>query len=91
MNDTDMENDFIEDRTKELDANLPMRWLRPETALNSAYEKPIIRNFLGDVKQPSLDAGCGDGTTSFLICGGRFIFEFDRFRSVFLKNDRLFS
>ncbi len=80
----------IEDRIEALDVNLPMRWLRPETALNAAYDSPIGRYLLGDQQAPSLDLGCGDGTTSFLTCQGRFSFEFDRFRSVFLKDERAY-
>lgn len=55
-------------------------WLRPETALWREIDIRVMQNF--EMRSPSLDLGCGDGTFSFIRAGGEFNRNFDAFRSV---------
>lgn len=69
-------------RFKALQVFLNLRWLRPEAALWSAYEMPIVRDLLAGCPGPSLDFGCGDGTFSFLTANGEFNPSFDLYLSI---------
>lgn len=55
-------------------------WLRPETALWREIDIRTMSDF--EMRSPSLDLGCGDGTFSFIRAGGEFGRSFDAFRSV---------
>lgn len=55
-------------------------WLRPETALWREIDIRVMQAF--EMRSPSLDLGCGDGTFSFIRAGGEFDKSFDAFRSV---------
>lgn len=55
-------------------------WLRPETALWREIDIRTMSAF--EMRSPSLDLGCGDGTFSFIRAGGEFDRNFDAFRSV---------
>lgn len=55
-------------------------WLRPETALWREIDIQVMQSF--EMRSPSLDLGCGDGTFSFIRAGGEFDKSFDAFRSV---------
>jgi SAM-dependent methyltransferase len=55
-------------------------WLRPETALWREIDIRTMQAF--EIRSPSLDLGCGDGTFSFIRAGGEFDISFDAFRSV---------
>ena len=55
-------------------------WLRPETALWREIDILTMQAF--EMRSPSLDLGCGDGTFSFIRAGGEFDRSFDAFRSV---------
>lgn len=63
-----------------LDELLPLFWLRPETALWRACDCLLMES----VKLPgrSADLGCGDGTLSFVMAGGRFPKDYDVFKTV---------
>lgn len=69
---------------------LNLFWLRPENALWYAYDVPVVRHLLGVHEPPSLDLGCGDGTVSFIMCGGRFDEQFDVYGAARLKSDRAY-
>ncbi|MSR78076.1 MAG: hypothetical protein EXS63_07625 [Candidatus Omnitrophica bacterium] len=64
-------------------------WLRPESALWYSYEAFAVRAFLGDFKQPSLEIGCTDGTSSFVMLGGEFLNSFDVYSDVSWKPDSI--
>ena len=64
-----------------LKAWLEMLWLRPATALQKAIEMKHLMRFL-PFKEPAADLGCGDGTHSALLCGGRFTADFDMYLSI---------
>lgn len=55
-------------------------WLRPETALWREIDIQVMQAF--EMRSPSLDLGCGDGTFSFIRAKGEFDKSFDAFRSV---------
>lgn len=72
-----------------LEQLLNVFWLRPETALWREIDIRTMSAF--EMRSPSLDLGCGDGTFSFIRAGGEFDRSFDAFRSVsqldqFFKN-----
>jgi len=50
---------------------LQMHWLRPETALWRALDCMLMEPHT--LAAPALDLGCGDGSLSYLMAGGRFI------------------
>lgn len=60
-----------------LNAFLNAYWLRPESAMWRTVDVQSMRNF--EMKSPSLDLGCGDGTFSFLRAGGFFDESYDVF------------
>jgi SAM-dependent methyltransferase len=75
--------------TGTLEQLLNVFWLRPETALWREIDIRTMSAF--EMRSPSLDLGCGDGTFSFIRAGGEFDRSFDAFRSVsqldqFFKN-----
>lgn len=59
---------------------LNVYWLRPETALWREIDIRVMQAF--EMRSPSLDLGCGDGTFSFIRAGGHFDESYDAFRSV---------
>lgn len=61
-------------------AFLNVHWLRPEAALMKYYDAQALYQF--EIRQPSLEVTCGDGTTSFVTAGGRFGLDFDVYQSV---------
>jgi len=63
-----------------LEQLLNVFWLRPETALWREIDILTMQAF--EMRSPSLDLGCGDGTFSFIRAGGEFDRSFDAFRSV---------
>ena len=67
----------VSDTLKQL---LNVFWLRPETALWREIDIRTMSAF--EMRSPSLDLGCGDGTFSFIRAGGEFDRSFDAFRSV---------
>ena len=77
-----------------LEQLLNVFWLRPETALWREIDIRTMSAF--EMRSPSLDVGCGDGTFSFIRAGGEFDRSFDAFRSVsqldqFFKNVDVFD
>lgn len=52
-------------------------WLRPESAMWRTVDVESMKNF--QMRSPSLDLGCGDGTFSFLRAGGSFDESYDVF------------
>lgn len=63
-----------------LDELLRLFWLRPETALWRACDCALMH----DVRLTgrAADLGCGDGTLSFVMAGGRFPAGYDVFETV---------
>lgn len=58
-------------------------WLKPESALWYAHELHAVHALLGyDIKGPSLEFGCMDGTNTFLLLGGEFESSFDVYKEV---------
>lgn len=58
-------------------------WLRPESALWYAHEAFLARQYLGPtLQQPSLEFGCMEGTSTFVMLGGEFDFDFDVYTEV---------
>jgi SAM-dependent methyltransferase len=58
-------------------------WLRPESALWYAHEAYLARQYLGPVlRQPSLEFGCMEGVSSFVLMGGEFGIDFDVYSEV---------
>lgn len=72
---------------------LDLHWLRPDNAL---WVYGFTHTF-GELCQRmvaqsrSMDLGCGDGTTSFIMLGGKFAPEFDVFYSVQADVENLIS
>ncbi len=60
---------------------VPM-WLRPESALWYAHECFIARTFLGALRAPSIEIGCMEGVSSFVMLGGEFGIDFDMYQEV---------
>jgi SAM-dependent methyltransferase len=56
-------------------------WLRPESALWYAHECFAVRRMLGPAPlgRPSLEFGCMEGLSSFVLMGGRFGLDFDMY------------
>src|ERR1700730_12797869 len=52
-------------------------WLRPETAMWRALDCTALARF--ELRRPSLDLGCGDGTFSFIRAGGAYEPAYDAF------------
>jgi SAM-dependent methyltransferase len=53
-------------------------WLRPETPLWYAHEAYLVRRYLGErLRGPSLELGCMDGVSTFVMLGGEFGMDFD--------------
>lgn len=53
-------------------------WLRPESALWYAHEAFLTQEAVAaKLKSPSLELGCMDGTSSFIMLGGEFGLAFD--------------
>ena len=61
---------------------LNINWFRPESALCDAIRSKSINKFLKHLKSPSIDISGGDGTVSFIACGGKFNSDFDIYQSV---------
>lgn len=59
---------------------LNLFWLRPENALWTVLRSLAWRR--AEMRGPSLDLSCGDGTFSFVHAGGAFGPEFDVFQTV---------
>jgi len=59
---------------------LQIHWLRPETALWRCFDCMLMERHR-DLHGPSVDLGCGDGTLSYVMAGGR-IHDYDVFRDV---------
>jgi SAM-dependent methyltransferase len=58
-------------------------WLRPESALWYAHEAFLARQYLGrSLRQPSLELGCMEGTSTFILLGGEFGLDFDVYSEV---------
>lgn len=49
---------------------LKIYWLRPETALWRSFDCLLMEKY-GDISGRSVDFGCGDGTMSFVMAGGK--------------------
>ncbi len=60
---------------------VPM-WLRPESALWYAHEAYVARKWLGSFESPSLELGCMEGVSTFVMLGGEFGLGFDVYRDV---------
>ncbi len=59
---------------------LQIHWLRPETALLRAFDCLLMEKH-GALSGKAIDLGCGDGTMSYLMAGGR-IRNYDVFKDV---------
>lgn len=59
---------------------LEIHWLRPETALWRTFDCLLMEKY-ADLSGTSADLGCGDGTMSFVMAGGR-IKGYDIFQDV---------
>jgi len=59
---------------------LDVHWLRPETALWRSFDCLLAERY-APITGRSVDLGCGDGTLSYIMAGGR-INNFDAFRDV---------
>jgi SAM-dependent methyltransferase len=58
-------------------------WLRAESALWYAHEAFLVRQYLGaHLEQPSMELGCMDGTSTFIMLGGEFGIGFDVYSEV---------
>jgi SAM-dependent methyltransferase len=59
-------------------------WLRPESALWYAHECFAVRRALGaePMTGPSLEFGCMEGLSSFVLLGGQFGLDFDMYADV---------
>ena len=58
---------------------LNLVWLRPENALTMTIRSKSVKNYFYNMRSPSVDISGGDGTFSFLTCGGVLNEEFDVF------------
>ena len=56
-------------------------WLRPESALWYAHECSVVRRAFGPgpIARPSLEFGCMEGLSSFVLLGGQFGLDFDMY------------
>lgn len=63
-----------------LEQFLSLHWLRPETALWRTFDCLLMEKY-GSIHGESLDLGCGDGTMSYVMAGGR-IRNYDVFQEV---------
>jgi SAM-dependent methyltransferase len=61
---------------------LNVNWLRPENAMWRTVNTRALEDRLRNFEHPSIDLGCGDGTTAFLRAGGSFKLTFDRYFGV---------
>jgi len=59
---------------------LNVHWLRPETALWRSFDCLLAERYVSMAGR-SIDLGCGDGTLSFIMAGGR-IADYDAFRDI---------
>lgn len=59
---------------------LDIHWLRPETALWRTFDCLMMEKF-GEIRGYSIDLGCGDGTMSYIMAGGRTA-NYDAFQDV---------
>lgn len=59
---------------------LNLYWLRPETVIWRSIDILKMKNI--EFHKPILDLGCGDGTFSFVLHGGKANLDFDVFRSM---------
>jgi SAM-dependent methyltransferase len=57
-------------------------WLRPESALWYAHEAAVARDWLDPLQSPSLELGCMEGVSTFVMLGGEFGLGFDVYRDV---------
>lgn len=58
-------------------------WLRPESALWYAHEAYLARQYIGPhIRQPSLEFGCMEGVSTFVMLGGEFNPAFDVYSEV---------
>ena len=65
-------------------------WLRPESALWYAHEAFLTQSYVGaQLKSPSLELGCMEGTSSFVMLGGQFGAAFDVYGEVSWSRDSL--
>lgn len=65
-------------------------WLRPETAVWYAHEAFMARDYLGpSLRQPSLEFGCMEGTSTFVLLGGEFGMGFDVYSEVAWRPDSM--
>ncbi|MFH1318654.1 MAG: methyltransferase domain-containing protein [Candidatus Omnitrophota bacterium] len=62
-------------------------WLRPERALWEAHQLYIVKKFLGEFSQPSLEYGCTDGALTLVMLDGEFDFNFDNYQDVAWDKD----
>ncbi len=60
---------------------LNVYWLRPESAMIFAHDAQMYSKYRAPSER-SMDIGCGDGITSFLLNGGVFAPHFDAYYSV---------
>lgn len=55
--------------------HMNVAWLRPASALWDAVASGVISKY--EIKNPSLDLGCGNGIFSFITAGGSFSIDYD--------------
>lgn len=65
----------MSDSNNFLKAHLNVQWLRPESTLWDTIASTLISKY--EVRQPSLDLGCGNGIFSFITAGGNFSIDYD--------------
>ena len=63
-----------------LEQLLRLHWLRPETALWRTFDCLLMEKY-GAISGRAVDLGCGDGTMSFIMAGGK-IGNYDAFKDV---------
>jgi SAM-dependent methyltransferase len=66
-------------------------WLRPENALFSFKMLKAISRHKDHLKYPTLDLGCGDGTFTTILFGGRFQPFADNYGSVDLEKTDIYD
>ncbi len=65
-------------------------WLRAESALWYAHEAFLVRQYLGlPLQQPSLEFGCMEGISTFIMLGGEFGLGFDVYSEVSWSKDSI--
>lgn len=77
-----------------LRASLNLHWLRPDNALWIHSFHQTFGNFCKDAVssgKSSIDIGCGDGTTSFIMLDGEFNKSFDLYHDVQINDENLNS